>query len=106
MKVTVTKRLQAGTYFVSFNFSDFTPEELAKIKSFGAPIVQVRAGSEPGHQVFNVPINAVNSNFNAGFLTEEQAKTYENAVLNQAKTGMEKLRQRKDDFSDVNEVEI
>lgn len=106
MKATVTRTLQNGVYSVSFAFSDFTQEELAKMRSFGIPAVQVRTGPPGAQGVNNIPITIINPNFVAGFSTEQEAKNYETNVLAQAKAGIEAIRQRKDEFSSTNEVEI
>jgi hypothetical protein len=106
MKATVTRTLQNGVYLVSFTFSDFTQEELAKMRSFGVPVVQIRTGPPGSHGVNNLPITAINTNFVAGFSAEQEAKNYETSVLAQAKSGIEAIRQRKDEFSSTTEVEI
>jgi hypothetical protein len=106
MKAKVIRSLQNGVYFVSFVFSEFTQEELAKMKSFGVPTVQVRNGVSGSQTVYNLPINAVNTNMNAGFLDEATAKSYESSVLEQAKAGLENIRQRKDAFSSSDDIEI
>lgn len=106
MKARVIKNLQGGTYYVSFTFSDFTPEELAKMQAFGVPIIQIRLGPAVSQSVNNFQINQINQNHVAGFPNEEAAKSYENGVLTQVKAAMEKLRQQKDTFSATTEVDI
>lgn len=107
MKVRVYRSLQGGIYTVAFAFSDFTQEELAKMKSFGVPSIQVRIGLTGRDQTaIAMAINQVTPNHIASFLSEPDARNYEAAILTQAKAGMDALRQRKDDFTSSSEVEI
>jgi len=106
MKARVSRTLQNGVYQVSFAFSDFTADELAKMKSFGVPAIQLKIGPLGGIQAINLPLTQVNPNFAASFLSEAEAKNYEAGVLAQAKAGIEAIRQRKDDFSSTQEVDI
>jgi hypothetical protein len=106
MKARVNRSLQGGIYNVSFAFSDFTQEELTKMKSFGVPTVQVKVGLPPKQATVNIAINQVQQAHVASFISEEEAKNYENVVLSQAKAGMDALRQRKDEFTSTAEVDI
>lgn len=106
MKAKVIRNLQSGLYSVAFIFSDFTQEELAKMKSFGVPLVQIKTGIPGQQQAINMSINQVTPNHVAFFFNEQEAKNYEAGVLSQVKSGMEAIRLRKDDFSSTVEVEI
>jgi hypothetical protein len=106
MKARVNRSLQGGLYYLSFIFSEFTQEELAKMKSFGVPVVQLKLGFSPNQQVVNMAINQITQAHIGVFSSEQDAKNYESAVLAQAKAGMDALRQRKDDFTSTAEVEI
>jgi len=92
MKARVTKTLTGGMYQISFAFSDFTQEELAKMRSFGVPVLQLRTGFPGSQSVINVPINQINANIVAGFVNEYEANNYETTVLTQAKTAMDEQR--------------
>jgi hypothetical protein len=106
MKTTVRRALKAGIYNVNFTFSDFTPEELEKMQAFGVPAIRVQWGQPPARNSGWVALTQLGPNYNSGFLAEEEAKSYEHEVLSQVKTAMETLRQRKDDFSSSEEVNI
>lgn len=76
------------------------------MKSFGVPQIQVRIGNVGRQAVTSVQITQMNGTHVAGFTSEEAAKSYEESVFAQAKSAMDAIRQRKDDFSSTVEVEI
>ena len=106
MKTTVNRKLQGGVYYISFAFTEFTPDELEKMGAFGIPVIEVQYGVPPNRIKSRIPLNQIGPHYNAGFFDENEAKTYEQSVLNQVRAAMEALRKRKDDFSSSEEVAI
>jgi hypothetical protein len=106
MKVIVHRQLAGGQYIVRLAVSDFTPEEVAKMNSFGIPTIQMRNQGGGMNKLLGVPLTQVNPNVVATFLTEQLANEYQEEVLNQIRQAMASLRGRKDDFSSTNEVVI
>jgi hypothetical protein len=105
MKINVNRQLSGGIYHVNFSFTDFTSEELAKMAAFGVPGIKIQYGPPP-RATLVIAVNQINKNLDAGFVSEEEAKSYEQSVITQARTAMEALRQRKDEFTSSEEVTI
>lgn len=106
MKVKVNRRLNAGLYRINFEVSDFTPEEVAKMASFGIPQIKVSFSAGTGLVPTEVALNALNNRIEAAFPTEEQAKKYEEGVLGQIQAAMKRLRDSQDGFSGSQEVQL
>jgi len=106
MKITVNRKLESGTYFVSFKVGDFTPDELQKMQSFGVPNVKMKAGLPYQRTLHASPLTAISEGIRAGFKSEEEAKAYENEVLNQIREAMKSLRESQDDFTSSQEVNL
>lgn len=104
MKVKVNRLLSAGKYHVSFEVSDFTPEELAKMSSFGAPMIEMQWTNNNGVNISSVSINRITNNLVAVFPTQDQAEQYQAKVLGQIQKAILNLRERKDEFSKSDEV--
>jgi hypothetical protein len=106
MKVNITRQLSGGQYIVRFAVTGFTTEEVAKMNSFGIPLIQMRQNVAGGVQNVQVAITQINPNYVASFTSEEQANQYQQTVLGQINNAMKSLRDRKDDFTSTQEVEI
>lgn len=106
MKLKVNRLLSQGTYRVSFEVSDFSPEELSKMSSFGIPTIALKLRSQTGLVNRTVGLNQINKNMEAWFPEEELAKQYEAQVKAQISAALEGLRQLRDDFSSSEEVDI
>jgi hypothetical protein len=106
MKVTVNRQLSSGQYIVRFGVSDFSPDELAKMNSFGIPVIQVLQLAAGIRQNFNISITQLNPNLIMSFPTEEEARKYEANVLDQISKVMKSLREGKDGFTSTQEVNI
>jgi hypothetical protein len=105
MKVTVSRALQNGVYHVKFAVTDFSADELAKMKSFGVPIIKMKwGGVTSSMSAAGVPMTAIGVQYDAGFGTEEEAKAYEQDILVQLRAALQYLREKKDDFSSAEEV--
>jgi len=108
MKVKVNRRLTGGFYHISFNVSDFTSEEIQKMESFGVPNINIKFGGGPNMtiQARAHPLNQINGSFDAAFPTEEDAKKYEEGVVEQIRSAVQRLRERQDKFSSSEEVAL
>ena len=108
MKLTVNRRLSEGYYYVSFDATDFTPEELQKMDRFGIPQVPLKSGGGPGKGISSivVPLNQLTGRYNAGFRTEDEAKKYEELVIKQIRDSVQRLREAEDKFTSSQEVSI
>jgi hypothetical protein len=106
MKVNITRQLSAGQYILRFAVTGFTPEEVAKMNSFGVPLIQMRQNVPAGVQNIQIAITQINPNIVAGFTSEDQANKYQQDVLAQINQAMKSLRDRNDDFSSIQEVDI
>jgi hypothetical protein len=92
---------------VTFIVSDFTSEELDKMQKFGIPVItMMRTNLARGRQTFQTAITQINATLVASFPTEEEAKRYEEEVINQIRTSMAAVRQRNDDFTSSETVNI
>ena len=92
---------------MNFEVGDFTAAELAKMSSFGVPSVTLVWVTAPGGRLSGqIAINQIGKRFDATFDTEQEAKKYEEGVLTQIRTAMQRLRESKDDFSSTEEVEF
>jgi hypothetical protein len=107
MKTTVNRVLRAGIYLVSFKFTDFTPDERMKMEAFGVPSIGIQYGQPPAvRNSIKQPITQIDERFIAGFLSQAEAKNYEAQILSEVRTSMQALRDRKDDFTSTEEVNI
>lgn len=106
MKVKVNRQLKAGKYHVNFEVSDFTPDEVGKMSSFGVPTIEMVFTTAAGQTRSNVALTQISSSLNASFGTEEAARAYEQKVLTQIRAEVERLRDSKDAFSSSQEVEL
>jgi hypothetical protein len=106
MKVKVNRLLRAGKYNVNFEVSDFTQVEVSKMSSFGVPSINLRITSGAGTSSSAVPITQINKTQNAIFGAEHVAKEYEEQVLAQIRTEMQRLRESEDGFSSSEEVNL
>ena len=105
MKITVNRKLASGIYHVWFNVGDFTPEEVAKMQSFGPPAISLSQGIQ-GQSLASAVLGLprINDEWVAGFRSEADAKKYEERVLNDIKQAMILLRAQKDHFTSTDEV--
>jgi hypothetical protein len=106
MKVIVNRQLAGALYHVSFKVSDFTPDELQKMQSFGVPIIDIAVGFPGRVGRSKVPVTGIAENMKIAFSTEQDARAYEETVLGQIREAMKSLRERKDDFTSSAEVNI
>jgi hypothetical protein len=109
MKLTVNRLLNGGIYGVQFSVSDFTPDEVKKMESFGIPRVEVLVGGPMPNtsiQPYRMQITKLSPQHKANFLAEDEAKNYEEKVVTEIREKMKELRARTDDFSSTHEVDI
>jgi hypothetical protein len=106
MKLKVNRLLNAGKYHVNFEVGDFTPDELAKMASFGSPIIQLRWMSGSNRIASGIALNQINNRYDAIFDDEQEAKDYETGVLNQIRDAIARLRESQDKFSSSEEVDL
>ena len=106
MKIKVHRQLSGGLYHVGFTVSDFTPEEVAKMGSFGTPLIRILHGPPNGRKAFKVVVTQIGTNYKPSFDTEQEAKTYEAEVVAEIREAMKAIRERKDDFSGTQEVDV
>jgi hypothetical protein len=107
MKVSVNRQLRGGEYFVSFKVGDFTPDELARMESFGVPGVLLTFIIASGQRVDRpIAINKISQNYLASFPTEEEARQYELRVLNDLRQAIAVIRQLKDGYTSSEEVDV
>ncbi len=105
MKVKVNRQLSAGQYHVNFEVGDFSPDELAKMSSFGIPYIRMR-WNNPNPTVSSLPLTQINTRYDGIFSTESEAKDYEKDILDQIKGAMDHLRESQDKFSSFEEVDL
>jgi hypothetical protein len=109
MKLKVNRELNGGLYSVDFSVGEFTPDEVQKMRSFGVPRIEVYMGGPPPtavRQSYQLQITGITPQYKANFATEAQAKDYEERVVAQIREAMKSLRERKDDFSSFQEVDV
>ena len=106
MKVKVNRLLSAGRYNVNFEVSDFTPDEVGKMASFGVPMIELKTLTANGLSAVRVPVNQISKNINAMFISEEVAEEYVKKVLDQIRAELQRIRDSKDEFSSSNEVDV
>src|SRR6202035_4647660 len=106
MKATVNRQLTNGQYIVRFTLSEFSPDELVKMNSFGIPVIQLSQMVQGIRRQIAVPITQINPNMAASFSSEQDANQYQESVMNQIRQAMVSLRERKDDFTSTQEVNI
>ena len=108
MKIKVNRRLNAGLYHVNFEVGDFSREEIQKMGSFGVPQILIKIGGNMTSAPTGIqhPLNQMNSTFDAAFVNEAEAKKYEESVLSQVRSALERLRESQDKFSSSEEVAL
>jgi hypothetical protein len=106
MKLTVNRQLAGGIYFVSFNVSDFTPEEIQKMESFGVPSVGMMLNGPGNRSSVVLSLNRIAPAHRAAFSTDEEAEGYVDGVVRQVREAIAHLRLRTDDFTSSSEVDI
>jgi hypothetical protein len=104
MKLKVNRQLSGGQYRVKFEVSDFSPEEVSKMSSFGVPLIQVRVVGVQGQTSVGVPLTNLNNVKDAVFNSEQDAKNYELQITEQIRNALLRIRNSKDEFSSTNEV--
>jgi hypothetical protein len=104
MNVKVNRRLAGGKYHVNFEVSDFAPEEIAKMSSFGIPSIDIQWSVNDIPHVGSIILTQITKSYDAVFDSEQAAKTYETRVLTQVKNAMQRLRDSMDNFSSTDEV--
>ena len=103
MKVSVNRELGGGVYFVSFKVADFTAEELQKMQKFGVPVVNMKQSNSA---TIRQPLTQIVESLRAPFSSQQDARAYEESVLTQIREAMKSVRERKDDFTSLDEVTI
>jgi hypothetical protein len=106
MKLKVNKVLKSGAYHVNFEVSDFTSEEIAKMESFGIPVIKMKIQNPNGTNNVSMGLTQIQPRFNAVFDNEQLANDYQNSVIEQIKSELEKLRQSQDKFTSTQQVEL
>jgi hypothetical protein len=107
MKLTVSRQLSEGYYYVAFAVSDFTPDEVKKMESFGVPLINILQGGPPGARAaYKIQLTRVSPSYRASFPAEEDAKKYEEAVVMQIREAMKTIRERTDDFTSTAQVDV
>jgi hypothetical protein len=106
MKVKVNRQLSQGQFRINFEVSDFSPEEVAKMGSFGVPLISIVHQRNNVPTRTNLPLNQIGKTFEAVFSEGASAKKYEDEVLAQIRKALEFLRESKDTFSSSEEVSI
>jgi hypothetical protein len=106
MKVNVQRQLSGGNFAVAFTVGDFAPDELQKMASFGVPQIKLQWVVQGNRHAGLIALNNIGLQFKATFTSEKEAREYEAFVLEQIRTAMQALRERKDDFSSSSEVAI
>ena len=106
MKVVLDKRLESGKYYVRINISEYTPEEVEKIKVFGAPMISISPKRLflNGRFVSDLPLHSMNFDFD--FDTEAQANSFVTGMTQKIKDAVETLKARKDQFSGKDELNL
>ena len=106
MKVTVNRELRGGLYYVSFKVSDFAPEEVQKMQSFGVPLIKITTGGPGSYQKVPIRLTQIDDKYKGGFASEVEAKKNEEEVMLQIREAMAFLRERRDDFTSTEEVKV
>jgi hypothetical protein len=108
MKVKVIRKLSAGFYHVAFEAGEFSSDEVQKMGSFGTPPINIQFGGAPGtaRSSTSVALNQISGRFDAAFPTEAEARKYEETVVNQIRSAMQRLRESQDKFSSSDEVSL
>jgi len=106
MKVVFNKRLEAGKYYVNIDVTDYTHDEVDKIKRFGAPLISLSPQNafKNGNFVTHLPIHSLNYDFQ--FSTEAQAKQFVDSLSTRIQVAVKELKARKDDFSGKKELDL
>jgi hypothetical protein len=107
MKLKVNRKLSSGKYLVDFTAADFTPDEISKMESFGVPSIDIQFLNSGGARAAaRIGITALSPQYKASFNVEEEANAYQEKVVNQVREVMKALRERKDNFSSNQEVDV
>ena len=106
MKLRITRELKDGLYHIAFAVSNFSPDELKKMQGFGVPVIDILRGVPSSHQSLKLQLSQISPGYKAGFLQEEQARTYESRVVAQIRSVMKTLRERMDEFTSAQEVDV
>jgi len=107
MKVRVNRQLSGGYYHINFEVSDFTPDEVQKMASFGVPQIRLQwGGGRKNIGSGAIALNQINKSYDMSFDNEAEAKEYEEAVLNQIREAVKRLRDSQDKFSSSDEVPL
>lgn len=107
MKVKVNRVLSGGLYHINFVVGDFTPEEVAKMNSFGIPTIRMRRGVPGNRPIVVIPVTQINpQQFDAAFVAESEAKEYEQDVIDQLRAELKRLHGMEDKFTSSEEVPL
>jgi hypothetical protein len=106
MKLNVNRVLSGGLYSVSFSVGDFTADEVKKMESFGVPHIKIMQEGPGNRRTFMHPLNRIGLQIRAVFSTEQEANSYQENVLGQIRQSMKDLRERTDDFTSTQEVDV
>jgi hypothetical protein len=106
MKITVQRKLLGGLYIVGIRVSEFSDEDRQKMATFGVPHVNVRWGP-PNDQSQGVALlTKLDDTYTAGFVSEREARQYEEKVLADIRAAIESLKKKNDEFTSTDEVTL
>lgn len=108
MKVIIEKKLEGGKYSVQINVSNYTADEVDKIKRFGSPNISIAPQTvwsrDYGTRLTSLPLHDMNYDFK--FTAEAEAVSFVNNMTDRIKLAVDKLKGMRDQFSGTKELEL
>jgi len=106
MKVRVEKELKNGIYQLKFYATDFADEERTRFEIFGVPKISLKKQDSDGNVEWR-SVSLTHLQYHAcTFADAEDANQFEQQALEEIRQKMTELRQRKDDFTSTDEVDL
>lgn len=106
MKVIFDKKLENGKYNVRIDVTEYSVDEVEKIKRFGPPIVSIAPKNvyNGGRMRDSLPLYDLNYDFE--FDLEREAINFVELMKGRIKIAILNLKERKDNFSGKNELQF
>ncbi len=106
MKVVIEKNLKAGSYLVNVEITEYSEDEIDRVKRFGAPSISIAPETiyYNGRARSVIPVTSLNTSFQ--FSDEQSAEDFIKLLKSRIKSAVDELKGKTDNFSGRDEIEL
>jgi hypothetical protein len=107
MKLVFEKKIENGKYCVVIKITEFSVDEIERMKKYGAPIVSIAPQSRMNRiRGFVSEISLPDLNYDYWFENKEKAQLFESNMTERIKEAIKKLKSYNDDFTEEKEISL